>query len=113
MLLSVEPRDSFDVEPGRYRATCADIREFEKQTGKGTTDMSQNPELAGKRVVQCASSRGARKVKTVSAGNICFYTLQHMKSGRRSTGSSVADVMVAMPHMLEMNNVKIWTNDQR
>jgi len=32
MLLSVEPRDSFDVEPGRYRATCTDIREIEKQT---------------------------------------------------------------------------------
>jgi hypothetical protein len=36
MLLSVEPRDSFDVEPGRYRATCTDIREIEKQTRKGT-----------------------------------------------------------------------------
>ncbi len=35
MLLSVEPRDSFDVEPGRYRAVCSDIREIEKQTRKG------------------------------------------------------------------------------
>jgi DNA-binding NarL/FixJ family response regulator len=56
-------------------------------------NMIQNAERAGKTVVQCASSRrGARKVKTVSAGNVCFYTLQHMKSGRRSTGSSISDV---------------------
>jgi DNA-binding NarL/FixJ family response regulator len=56
-------------------------------------NMIQNAELAGKRVVQSPGARAARKVKTVSAGNICFYTIQHMKSGRRSTGSSVADVM--------------------
>jgi hypothetical protein len=54
-----------------------------------------------------------RAKKTVTPGNITYYCIQHMKSGRRSTGSSVADVMVAMPHTLEMNNVKIWTNNQR
>ena len=31
--------------------------------------------------------------KTVTAGNIAYYTILHMKSGRRSTGSSVVDVM--------------------
>ena len=36
MIISVEPRDSFDVEPGRYRATCTEVREIEKQTRKGT-----------------------------------------------------------------------------
>ena len=36
MLIPVEPRDSFDVEPGRYRATCTEVREIEKQTRKGT-----------------------------------------------------------------------------
>ena len=36
MLIPVEPRDSFDVKPGRYRATCTDTREVEKQTRKGT-----------------------------------------------------------------------------
>ena len=30
--------------------------------------------------------------KKVTAGNIAYYTIQHIKSGRRSTGSSVADV---------------------
>ena len=36
MLIPVEPIDSFDVEPGRYRATCTEVREIEKQTRKGT-----------------------------------------------------------------------------
>src|ERR1035441_3952370 len=36
MLISVDPRDSFDIEPGRYKATCTEIREIEKQTRKGT-----------------------------------------------------------------------------
>ena len=33
-----------------------------------------NAEVAGKSVVQSAGRRGAGKVKTVSAGNISFYT---------------------------------------
>jgi hypothetical protein len=35
MLIPVEPTDSFDVEPGRYEATCVDARENEKRTAKG------------------------------------------------------------------------------
>jgi hypothetical protein len=31
--------------------------------------------------------------KTVMPGNIAYCTFQHIKSGRRSTGSSVVDVM--------------------
>lgn len=31
--------------------------------------------------------------KKVTPGNIAYYTIQHMKSGRRSTGSSVVDVL--------------------
>ena len=30
--------------------------------------------------------------KTVTPGNIAYYTIQHIKSGRRSTGSSMVDV---------------------
>ena len=33
-----------------------------------------------------------QKKKKVTAGNIAYYTIQHLKSGRRSTGSSNADV---------------------
>ena len=36
MLIPVPPKDSYDVEPGRYKATCTEIREIEKQTRKGT-----------------------------------------------------------------------------
>jgi len=32
------------------------------------------------------------KGKQVTPGNIAYYTIQHIKSGRRSTGSSVVDV---------------------
>ena len=58
--------------------------------------MIHNAEQAGKKVIKTPGSRrGARKlsaVKTISAGNIAFYTLQKLKCGRRSTGSSVVDV---------------------
>jgi len=33
--------------------------------------------------------------KTVTPGNIAYYAIQHVKSGRRSTGSSVVDVMAS------------------
>jgi hypothetical protein len=33
-----------------------------------------------------------RAKKKVTSGNIAYYTIQHIKSGRRSTGSSVVDV---------------------
>jgi len=33
-----------------------------------------------------------RSKKRVTPGNIAFYTIQHLKSGRRSTGSSISDV---------------------
>ena len=36
MLIPVDLTDSFDIEPGRYRAKCTEIREIEKQTRIGT-----------------------------------------------------------------------------
>jgi len=36
MLISVPRTDSFDIDPGRYRAICTEVREIEKQTRKGT-----------------------------------------------------------------------------
>ena len=51
-------------------------------------------------IVQDASAMAARMLmnaetagKKVTPGNIAFYTLQHMKSGRRSVGNSNADVL--------------------
>jgi DNA-binding CsgD family transcriptional regulator len=56
--------------------------------------MIHNAEQAGKEVVRNpgAGRRGARKVRTISAGNIAYYTIQKLKCGRRSTDSSVVDV---------------------
>ena len=56
--------------------------------------MIHNAEQAGKKVVRNpgAGGRGARKVKTISAGNVAYYTIQKLKCGRRSTGSSTVDV---------------------
>jgi hypothetical protein len=51
-------------------------------------------------LIQDATAMAARLIhnveqagKKVTPGNIAFYTIQHIKSGRRSTGSSVADVL--------------------
>jgi hypothetical protein len=53
-----------------------------------------NAEQAGKKVVRNpgGGQRGTRKIRTISAGNVAFYTLQKLKCGRRSTGSSTVDV---------------------
>ena len=36
MMIQIPPRDSYDVETGRYRATCIDAKEIQKQTRKGS-----------------------------------------------------------------------------
>jgi hypothetical protein len=56
--------------------------------------MIHNAEQAGTKLVRNpgAGRRGASKVRTISAGNVAFYTIQKLKCGRRSTGSSVVDV---------------------
>jgi DNA-binding CsgD family transcriptional regulator len=59
--------------------------------------MIHNAEQAGKKVIRNPGGgrRGARTVKTISAGNVAFYTIQKLKCGRRSTGSSTVDVMAS------------------
>jgi len=55
--------------------------------------MIHNAEQAGKKVIKTPGGRrGARKIRTISAGNVAFYTIQKLKCGRRSTGSSTVDV---------------------
>ena len=56
--------------------------------------MIHNAEQAGKKVVRNPGPgrQGARRIKTISAGNVAFYTIQKLKCGRRSTGSSTVDV---------------------
>jgi hypothetical protein len=36
MVIPVQPKDSFDVEPGRYHATCTDVREKDIHNRTGT-----------------------------------------------------------------------------
>ena len=40
-------------------------------------------------------SSATRKGKHVTAGNVAFYTLQHLKSGRRTVGYSSVDVLAS------------------
>jgi len=39
------------------------------------------------------------KLGKVSASNIAYYTIQHLKSGRRSTGSSSVDIMASQTQL--------------
>src|ERR1017187_4152947 len=56
--------------------------------------MIHNAEQAGKKVVRNpgAGRRSARRIRTISAGNVAFYTIQKLKCGRRSSGSRTVDV---------------------
>ena len=51
--------------------------------------MMHNAERAGKKVV---SSAGGRRGQEITAGNVCYYTIEKLRCGRRSTGSTVVDV---------------------
>ena len=53
----------------------------------GLSKMMDGAEQAGKKVVPFASGRGK-----VTASNITFYTIEKLRSGWRSTGSSCVDV---------------------
>ena len=57
-----------------------DAEELVQDATAFAAKMMHNVELAGKQV---------------TPGNIAYYTIQHVKSGRRSTGSSVVDVMAS------------------
>ena len=50
--------------------------------------MMNGAEQAGKKVVRSANGRRNQ----ITAGNITYYTIEKLRSGRRSTGSSVVDV---------------------
>ncbi len=52
-------------------------------------ELIQDGTAIAARMLHSAEAAG----KTVTAGNLAHYALQHVKSGRRSNGSSVVDVM--------------------
>jgi hypothetical protein len=57
---------------------CEDAQELIQDATAFAAKLMDNVERAGKKV---------------TPGNITYYTIQHMKSGRRSTGSTVVDVL--------------------
>ena len=57
---------------------CEDLAELVQDGTAIAASILHNAEAAGKQV---------------SAGNVAYYAIQHLRSGRRSTGSSVVDVM--------------------
>ncbi len=71
-----------------------DAQELIQDATALAAQMIHNAEQAGKKVVRNpgAGCRGARKVRIISAGNVAFFTIQKLKCGRRSTGSSTVDV---------------------
>ena len=64
--------------------------------------MMDNAEKDGKRVVQSPSKTNGKyrkQRKEVTAGNIAYYTIQKLRSGRRSTGASCSDVYGSMTQL--------------
>jgi len=57
---------------------CEDAEELVQDATAMAARLLHNAEAAGKRV---------------TPGNIAYYTIQHLRSGRRSNGSSVVDVL--------------------
>ena len=57
--------------------------------------MIHNAERNGKKVVKVSTKFNGqyrKQAKEVTCGNIAYYTIQKLRSGRRSTGSSIKDV---------------------
>ena len=61
-------------------AHCAGAEDTEK--------LIQDATLHAARILHSAEARG----KKITAGNACFYAIQHTRNGRRSTGNSCVDV---------------------
>jgi len=60
--------------------------------------MMDSAERNGKRIVQKptrANGKYSKQAKEVTCGNIAYYTIQKLRSGRRSQASSVCDVYAA------------------
>ena len=65
-----------------------DAQELVQDATAFAAKIIHHAEKSGKKVTRSSTGRRGH----VSAGNVAYYTLQHIKSGRRSTGSSKADV---------------------
>ena len=74
----VVPRLAASIPRAVKMVGCEDVEELIQDATALAARMLNNTEKAGKQV---------------TAGNIAYYTLQHVKSGRRSVGHSNADVL--------------------
>ena len=52
-----------------------------------------------------------RNGKSVSAGNVAYYTLQHLKSGRRSVGYSSVDVLASATQLTRSTHLDSLNED--
>ena len=68
---------------------CEDAEEVIQDGTALAAKMMHNAEHAGKKVTRSATGRHGE----ITAGNVAYYAIQHVKSGRRSVGYSRADVM--------------------
>src|ERR1039457_3200915 len=75
---------------------CEDAYELIQDGTAMAARMMHNAEQAGKKVVRSA---GGRRGKEVTCGNICYYTIEKLRCGRRSTGSSCSDVHASMTQL--------------
>ena len=71
-------------------AHCVGAEDPEELIGDAT--------LHAARISHSAEAKG----KTITAGNACFYAIQHTRSGRRSTGNTTADINIIHPHPLHL-----------
>jgi hypothetical protein len=67
---------------------CEDAEELIQDGTAMAARMMHNAEQAGKKVVRYASGR---RCKEITAGNVAYYTIEKLRCGRRSTGSSYVD----------------------
>lgn len=74
----IVPRIAAVVSRSVKLVGCEDVEEVTQDAIAMAAKMLDNVERAGKKV---------------TVGNIAYYTLQHIKSGRRSVGNSVVDVL--------------------
>ena len=77
LIHEVVPRLAASIPRAVKMVGCEDVEELIQDATALAARMLNNTEKAGKQV---------------TAGNIAYYTLQHVKSGRRSVGHSNADV---------------------
>ncbi|MGA3181887.1 MAG: hypothetical protein ABSF38_16225 [Verrucomicrobiota bacterium] len=85
----VAPRLQSAVPAAVNFVGCEDAEELVQDGTAMAAKMMCNAERAGKKVTRSATGR----LNEISAGNIAYYAIQHLKSGRRSVGYSSADVM--------------------